>query len=265
MFTFGLIGVNHEDENHYQNSFNDHDTFEFYSQNFSFAQDRRESLPLDEVKNDLTNMFYDKIIGNEKEKEEKTTTDSKTLIKNENNKARQISSKNHQEKNNEEFCPGFYTSEDINRKLKQITSNSEIEELLINSEKDLKDSELYKRMELTKKKRKRGSEFDSNESDLNIVISNKTKRGRKSENNKQTSPHDKMSADNIIKKIKDLFFKSAINFINLSLDTEEKLLKLDYKKYINQINKEKDLMYLNMQLKDLLSLDISYKYKNSLD
>ena len=40
-----------------------------------------------------------------------------------------------------------------------------------------------------------------------------------------------------------------------------KLLPLDYK-YVNNLQKEKDLNFLNMNLKDLFSKEISPKYKN---
>jgi hypothetical protein len=74
-----------------------------------------------------------------------------------------------------------------------------------------------------------------------------------------------MAADNIIKKIKAEFFKYMILFINniigtLNLIYNNKIYKIDYD-LINRLNREIDLKYLNMTIKDLLSLDVSPKYK----
>ena len=54
-----------------------------------------------------------------------------------------------------------------------------------------------------------------------------------------------------------------MGFINIMIKNKKgnSLYKLNYQKYINNIVKEKDLNYLNMKLKDLLSLDISPKLK----
>ena len=72
-----------------------------------------------------------------------------------------------------------------------------------------------------------------------------------------------MSSYNIVKKIKSNIFKGVLIFMNKLIKNgkeEIKLYSLDYK-YINQLKKEKDLNYINMKLKDLLSFDISPKQK----
>ena len=77
-----------------------------------------------------------------------------------------------------------------------------------------------------------------------------------------------MASDNIIKKIKAEIFKYMTLFLNNIINDKKlpeennKIYKIDYC-YINQLNREKDLRYLNMPLKDLFSLlKISPKYKN---
>ena len=89
------------------------------------------------------------------------------------------------------------------------------------------------------------------------------KRGRKTNKTKYIDVHDKMVQDNIIKKIKAKIFEYPIIFLNNILDNnseeENKLFKLDYK-YINRLNREQDLKYLDMSLKELFSKDISPKY-----
>ena len=80
--------------------------------------------------------------------------------------------------------------------------------------------------------------------------------------------HNRMASDNIIKKIKAGNFKYLAQFLNNVINYRKtpkennKIFKIDYC-YINQLNREKDLRYLNMPLKDLFSLlDVSPKYKN---
>ena len=72
-----------------------------------------------------------------------------------------------------------------------------------------------------------------------------------------------MSPDNIIKKIKSKIFNLVLNFINNLLYLhfkERKLLKTDYS-YVNKMNQKENLEYLDMSLRDILSFDISKKYK----
>ena len=71
-----------------------------------------------------------------------------------------------------------------------------------------------------------------------------------------------MTADNIIKKIKNIIMKNIIDFLNQLLKETTKnvkLCKLDYK-YSNQINRAVEFKLLRMKLKELASLDISPKY-----
>ena len=91
------------------------------------------------------------------------------------------------------------------------------------------------------------------------------KRGRKPLNkNISAGKHTNLVPDNIIKKIKALFFKYVIDYINAFIKqktkNEVKLLYLDYKQYVNRIKKDFDLGLLNMKLEDFASLDISEKY-----
>lgn len=92
----------------------------------------------------------------------------------------------------------------------------------------------------------------------------KAKRGRKSERN-DGGEHNRYDSDNIIKKIKAKFFDYFLKFINKMIyknDEEGKqLLKNNYK-YIDQLNRKKNLDLLKMPLMDLLSLEVSGKYKS---
>ena len=91
----------------------------------------------------------------------------------------------------------------------------------------------------------------------------KKKRGRKTIK-KVGKEHNRYHGDNIIKKIKAKLFDYCLNFINkmINNNNEEsiKILKIDYKKYIDQLEKKKNLDLFKMTLKDLFSLDISRKF-----
>ena len=125
-------------------------------------------------------------------------------------------------------------------------------------------------LQLTKKKRIR-SDFDYDNLFLQSNNNSKNnekgkKRGREAkDNNNKRETHDKRSPDNIIKKVKAAIFKYTLSFLNNileeNLEKNAKLLPLDYK-YVNNLQKEKDLNFLNMNLKDLFSKEISPKYKN---
>ena len=77
--------------------------------------------------------------------------------------------------------------------------------------------------------------------------------------------HNKMSPDNILKKIKSkLFNQYILDFLNSILNLKflhysKRLVKINYKKYINKLKRKQDLEYLDMTLKQLLSLDITTK------
>ena len=125
-------------------------------------------------------------------------------------------------------------------------------------------------LQLTKKKRIRSDyNYDnlflqSNNNSKNDV--KKKKRGREAKENNKREPHDKRSPDNIIKKIKAYIFIYTLSFLNDILKknfryNNVELLKLDYK-YVNNLQKEQDLDFLNMSLKDLFSKEISPKYKS---
>ena len=92
---------------------------------------------------------------------------------------------------------------------------------------------------------------------------NKNKRGRKCHKSFLSQEHNKMSSNNIIKKIKGYFFKYLIDFMNKILDISDgdknKLIKLNYK-YIDQLKKNINLELLEKSLKELLSMEITSKF-----
>ena len=159
-------------------------------------------------------------------------------------------------KTNKENIPEFFSKDKIVNKLLY----DEIKTKFMNSNIDKSDEYYY-----LEKKRKKRKEDDENDG---IIIKNeeeKLKRGRKT-NSISKNVHDRMVPDNIIKKIKAKIFKYILTFFNNLLKEGTNInmtfLNLDYKKYINKLNISFEKELLSMKLKDLLSLDLSSKYKN---
>ena len=122
---------------------------------------------------------------------------------------------------------------------------------------------------LCNKKRKREFSEEENVKKVEEKIINEVKevkRGRKSNGNKNREEHNKMSPDNIIKKIKSKAINYLVKFMNNMIDKREnetnKFYKLNYNKYINNLNRNFDLQLLKMEIEELLSMEISPKYKN---
>lgn len=88
------------------------------------------------------------------------------------------------------------------------------------------------------------------------------KRGRKKGNDFTKRYHNKLTSDNIIKKIKAKLFRYLIFFCNNILKSNNLNIELKYINYkiIDSLNKKKELELLEMPLKELISKDISPKY-----
>ena len=99
---------------------------------------------------------------------------------------------------------------------------------------------------------------------IKILTKDEIDNNIKIEINYKQNKHNKYSPDNIIKKIKVYLFHYLIIFVNEELIGKNKyknskLKKLDYK-YIFNTNKEDNINYLKMYLRELLSLEITTKY-----
>ena len=109
--------------------------------------------------------------------------------------------------------------------------------------------------------------FLENENNENCEKENKKRRGRVPKI-ESMEKHNRMTSDNIIKKVKAEIFKYLTKFLNNIIndkntpEQKNKIYNINYC-FINQLKKEIDLRYLNMHLKDLFSLlGVSPKYKN---
>lgn len=161
-------------------------------------------------------------------------------------------------KENKADLPEFYS---INKILNDYIKDLDIKNLL--NEDNITQSILnlpqYKFIELT---HKRGVKKDLSVEIKNDKDDQHKKRG-KTKKSKSIIKHDKMSSDNILKKIKAVLLnKYIINFLNEIINfklKKYKLVKLDYR-YINELKKENELKYFKMSLKEIFSMDISTKH-----
>ena len=97
----------------------------------------------------------------------------------------------------------------------------------------------------------------------------KFKSGRKKKGDLTERKHGKMATDNIIKKIKAKFIDLLIKFVNniisnvniMKREGKIKLMKkVNYKKYIDNIDRKHNLNILQEPIKDILSYEISSKF-----
>ena len=159
------------------------------------------------------------------------------------------------------LLPDFYSLDDIMSILDKICHNKTIKKKLKRG-RSIEKSIGYDYMCTLNKKRKREVKniilFDEEKKEIN----NRAKRGRKARNFSEIE-HNKMTPDNIIKKIKAKLFEYIVKFFNsllnkISLDNE--LAKIDYK-FVDNLKRENEFQLLRSPLKDVLSLDVSPKYK----
>ena len=134
------------------------------------------------------------------------------------------------------------------------------------TKKDLENVSLFK----SKVRKTRNKKSENNEEEK--ILGKKLGLGRKKKNGIEKGKHNKYSPDNIIKKIKRIFFKYIIIYINLikekhAPNKEEnfQFKNLSYENYINNLKKDKEIQLLNKPLKDFVSLEISSKHGLNFD
>jgi len=176
-----------------------------------------------------------------------------------------------------EIEPPFYSLDTIGKMIIKNEDHNRSNELINKIIKDNRILEEEEYMNSTKKITIDNSFFPSNnffiqENFIDLEYEEmkqrdnylKIKRGRKSERN-DGEEHDRYYADNIIKKIKAKIFDYCLKFLNKIIykndDEGIQLLKHDYK-YIDQLNRKKNLDLFEMTLMDLFSLEVSGKYKS---
>ena len=181
-------------------------------------------------------------------------------------------------KNNHNL-PKQYTFEKIKNEIFPKFNKNEVckyfqkDDNIINLEKKM-SNETYEQL----KKRNRGI--------IKLPKGQKKKLGRKKKEDASGSNHNKYSPDNIIKKIKAKILDYLLNFINkllysiLDNNTIKSCLKkisnseykenskanlinnINYKIFIDKMKKDQNIKFLKMTINELLSKELSPKFKN---
>ena len=157
----------------------------------------------------------------------------------------------------------------------ELCAFQEIKGLLEKDEKDLncilkvftKTKLMEEEEELEKNggkyKKRRRDNYEEEQKGLEKV----TKRGRKGKNPQERAKHTKNKADNILKKVKLNFIANCLSFVNKIIKIEKKkkceiLKKLKFE-FIGSLKRDNELKLLNSTLGEVLSQEISEKYKKS--
>ena len=148
-----------------------------------------------------------------------------------------------------------YTCQDIIKILKNIGCHPDIISLIKPEHLRKKDIDNTKYFGIKRPRQRRNKKIKSKEENKN-----KNKQGRKLKFGNEKGKHNKYSPDNIIKKIKRIFFTNAIEYVNKLLlkykqtfKCSDKLKKLNYGLYVNKSKKQNDSDMLNKLLKNIVS------------
>ena len=159
-----------------------------------------------------------------------------------------------------------FNEEKIKKILSQNGVKKEIIDKINGNYITKKEKESVSLFEIKQKQKRTKNPNDSNDSEekTNFDV------GRKKKTDNTKRKHDKNVPDNIIKKCKRIFFKYIIIFINSIIKTYKtnhqenyEFKNLSYENYVNNLKKVKEIILLNMPLKDLVSLDVSNKYASN--
>ena len=171
----------------------------------------------------------------------------------------------------------FYTLDDIKQFLETLIKNKYLQDSpskiigkIISMKEEEENMDIGKNININYDKKMFFEQMEEKEKEKNKEKGKKKekekdnytkkKRGRKNTEN-GLKKHDQYASDNIIKKNKSLLINECRKFIN-SILNEDKILKINYKKYINTLNKKKNLELLDKSIKDLFSLDVSKRYSS---
>ena len=155
--------------------------------------------------------------------------------------------------------PKFYSLDNIIRHIHNETITDKL-----NEGRSIEKSIGYGFVSELIKKKKRKNE------NINLFIGEKkivgNKRGRKTEDCLEEEPkvHTKMAPDNITKKIKGILFNYLLKFLNTLLNkinSKIKLVKIKGK-YLEKMGRAIEIELLSSPLIDILSSEISTKFKN---
>ena len=169
-----------------------------------------------------------------------------------------------------------YDIEDIKKHLDNKISQDIIEK--INKDDITKEDRQNVGYLYPKEKRKRSKTkttktktTETKATETETTKTDEKKLGRKRKGTNKKGSHTKNDVDNVIKKIKRVFFDKSPEYVaevvnSNKSDKKQKFLlgKLSYE-YIDNLKKENELALFRMKLKDLLSFNISSKCSLSKD
>ena len=209
-------------------------------------------------------------------------------IKSENNSERSTNSSATDKKEKINFKSlKIYLVDDINKTIKQMNLKEETENKLI-LDKDKKTKEIEEIFtELFKEKKrvrgKKNKKINKIEEPKDIECGKKI-LGRKRKDDTTVGERTKYSSYNIIKKIKNKIIHNILMLVNhliKSLYTKEQInqilnelhlpeiksylepviKKIEHKKFANETKRDENIKFLNKNIKDLLSNNVSGKFK----
>ena len=155
------------------------------------------------------------------------------------------------------------TEQFLSYKENEITTINQTNKINYTNNIDVEDTDTDNDLFLRKKTRREKNIKNSDNKEKKINIKNNEQSSNKKSKSNKNKKHDKYCGDNIINKIRGCFFNSYI--IDLvqknSINNDIKLKKLPNKKFIADLNKEKNERLFKMKISDILCQQkISSKY-----
>ena len=155
------------------------------------------------------------------------------------------------------------TEQFLSYKENEITTINQTNKINYTNNIDVEDTDTDNDLFLRKKTRREKNIKNSDNKEKKINIKNNEQSSNKKSKSNKNKKHDKYCGDNIINKIRGCFFNSYI--IDLvqknSINNDIKLKKLPNKKFIADLNKEKNEKLYKMKMSDILCQQkISSKY-----
>lgn len=239
---------------------------------------------------DPSGLFYDEKTTNisASNTSQSSKSNPSSEIKSENNSERSTNSSATDKKEKINFKSlKIYLVDDINKTIKQMNLKEETEnKLILDKDKKTKETEeIFTELHKEKKRvrGKKNKKINKIEEPKDIECGKKI-LGRKRKDDTTVGERTKYSSYNIIKKIKNKIIHNILMLVNRvikSLYTKEQInqilnelhlpeiksylepviKKIEHKKFANETKRDENIKFLNKNIKDLLSNNVSGKFK----
>jgi len=241
---------------------------------------------------DPSGLFYDEKTTNisASNTSQSSKSNPSSEIKSENNSERSTNSSATDKKEKINFKSlKIYLVDDINKTIKQMNLKEETEnKLILDKDKKTKEieeifTELYKEKKRVRGKKNKKINKIEEPKDIECI---KKILGRKRKDDTTVGERTKYSSYNIIKKIKNKIIHNILMLVNRvikSLYTKEQInqilnelhlpeiksylkpieviKKIEHKKFANETKRDENIKFLNKNIKDLFSNNVSGKFK----